>query len=287
MYEYYDKISLLDTRVRMRWHMINKWLYEEMRELDTDKFQVIDLKEVDDISQEVKEYIANHLISSFRNIEQLKFRYKDRDKEELRKYIKEKIFPNQDNQFSKNVKQGDWGEVLSAIILNDIKSVILPITKLRWKINNEKSMFGTDVFAIRENEEELQELIYCEVKTKITYDKEIGIKAYESLYRDNGSSLPDIIDFISKVYFEKGDYELAAKYDKIYLNMDNHTKEFQIFLIMDGSIWRDEIVDILKASSVDLERLFINIVLIPNFKDLIEETYELTADIGEKLVYGE
>lgn len=267
--------------------MINRWLYEEIRELDTDKFQVIDLREVNNISQEIKEYIANYLIQSFRNIEQLKFRYKDRDREELRKYIREKIFPIQSNQFSKNVKQGDWGEVLSSIILSDIKRVVLPITKLRWKINNEKSMFGTDVFAIREIQGKLPELIYCEVKTKITYDKEIGTKAYESLYRDNGSSLPDIIDFISRLYYEKGEYELAEKCDKIYLDMDKHEKEFQIFLVLDKSIWKDEIINILKDSSVNLEHLFVNIILIPDFRALMEETYELTADIGEKLVYGE
>ena len=181
--------------------MIEKWINEVPRNPCPYCYSVIDISELDEISDEVKRYISEFILFSFRNIEHLKRRYKGKPVEKLKEYIEKNIFaPNDDNP-GKNVRQGDWGEIISALVLRDLRGLVLPVFKLRWKVNREKAMFGTDVFAVKEDEHgNVQKLIYCESKTRRTYSKSVGVEAYNSLYKDNGQSLPQIIDFISNIF---------------------------------------------------------------------------------------
>ena len=267
--------------------MINKWISEEIRNPCKYCFSIIDITELDDISDDVKKYISEFILSSFRNIEHLKRRYKDKSVAELKKYIGNNIFAPNDDAFGKNVRQGDWGEIIAALILKDVRGFILPVSKLRSKVNHEKSMFGTDVFAIKEDSDgNIDKLVYCESKTRRTYSKNIGEEAYNSLYKDKGESLTQIIDFISKIYFEKGNYELADKYDEIFHNIENYEKEFQIFLVFEKSIWKEDILKTLHDLPPDIQNLHVNVLLIDNLKDVIEHTYNMTLEVGEELIYG-
>lgn len=267
--------------------MIKKWINEVPRKPCPYCYSVIDITELDEISDDVKRYISEFILSSFRNIEHIKRRYKDKPVEKLKEYIANNIFAPNDDAFGKNVRQGDWGEIISALVLKDFRGLVLPVFKLRWKVNHEKSMFGTDVFAVKEDEHgNIHKLIYCESKTRRTYSKSVGEEAYNSLYKDNGESLSQIIDFISKVYFEKGNFAISDKYDEIFNNIDKYKKEFQIFLILEKSIWNEEVLKTLHDIPPELHDLHVNVLLIENLKDVIEHTYNMSIEVGEELVYG-
>lgn len=267
--------------------MVKRWISETYDNENDFRFVVIDISEYTEITEEIKKVMATSLISSFRDIKQLKRRYENQPKTKLKEYIESKIFATKKDNFSVATRRGDWGEVLCGLILDEFRGYKLPVNKLKWKINNERSLFGTDVFAIKENASgNIESLVYTESKLRTSYSKDIGKEAYQSLYKDNGSSLPDIIDYISRLCFDKRDYEMADKFDNIYLNMKKYNKEFQIFLIFDKNTWRKEILDILNDLPPELDHLFVTIVLIDNLKVLIEETYELTIEVGEKLIYG-
>lgn len=267
--------------------MVKRWICEVPREDNNLCFTVLDISEHREITEEVKKLLASNLILSFRDIEHLKQRYKNQPEEKLREYIEGKIFSSEKDGFSRATRIGDWGEVFCGLVLDQFRGYTLPIKKLCWKINNEKSLFGTDVFAVKQADNgDVESLIYSESKVRTTYSKHIGKEAYESLYKDNGDSLPDIIDFISRVYFHKGDYEMAHKFDDVFLNIEKYDKEFQIFLLFDKGIWKDEILEILNELPPELENLFVTVILIDDLRDLIDETYRLAIGVGEELVYG-
>ncbi|MCK9544549.1 MAG: hypothetical protein M0R03_21220, partial [Novosphingobium sp.] len=96
----------------------------------------------------------------------------------------------------------------------------------------------------------------------------------------------DIIDFISRVCYSNGNYDMADKFDEVFLNIEDYNKEFQIFLLFDKKIWKEDILETLDEIPPELENLFVTVILIDDLKDLIEETYKLTVEVGEELVYG-
>lgn len=267
--------------------MVKRWINEKPRKDNSHSFTVIDISEHNKITEEVKRILASNLILSFRDIEHLKRRYKDQPKVKLKEHIENKVFATGKDGFSNATKIGDWGEVFCEVILDEFRGYALPIRKLKWKINNEKSLLGTDVFAIKQDKDgNIKDLVYSESKVKTTYLKDIGKQAYESLYRDNGESLPDIIDFISRLFYFQGNFEMADKFDDVFSNMEKYGKEFQIFLIFDKKLWKEDILEILNDIPPELENLFVTVVLIDGLRDLIDETYNLTIEVGEELVYG-
>ena len=61
-------------------------------------------------------------------------------------------------------KAGDFGEIFASLIINFIENKET-FNKLRWKYNNDKSVFGTDIVSF-DSLDEPSEICYCEVKTR-------------------------------------------------------------------------------------------------------------------------
>lgn len=79
---------------------------------------------------------------------------------------------------------------------------------------------------------------------------------------------------------------MSDKYDEIFDNINKYKKEFQIFLIIEKSIWNEDILQNLHDMSPKLRDLHVNVLLIENLKDVIEDTYNMSIKVGEELVYG-
>jgi Cap4 SAVED domain len=132
------------------------------------------------------------------------------------------VFPPLNTVIDKNVRRGDWGEIVTSLFLRDIRQLETALIKLRYKLNRKKSSFGIDVFGVQLDEAgKVSSLCVCETKTKITYDKQIGKKAYESLYSNDSSTIVTITDFMSTLYFNEGKLELANQFDEIVLQKAN------------------------------------------------------------------
>ncbi|MHC1761758.1 MAG: Hachiman antiphage defense system protein HamA [Negativicutes bacterium] len=269
--------------------MINQWLVEELRESAQFCFSVTDVTEKTPVTENIKKHIAMHLITCYRNPSYLKTMFQNKTPNTLEEYLKTLVFVPSDpaNQLMQNTRQGDWGEVLVSLLLIELRKLIVPTPKLRWKINNEKSMFGTDVFAISfGTDDEISQLVYCEVKTRRTYDHQLAVEAYASLYRDNSSSLPQIIDFVARTLFEQKRYEDATKMLHAFDNIDQLPKNYEIYLIVEKSQWEEKTLSKLNATPPLLPCLNINILLIDDMQSLVNEINALAIKEGKKIVYG-
>ncbi len=233
-------------------------------------------------------------MSQFKDLEHLKRMFKGESRSKLRKYIRNDIFPSIDSSLSlkqqelnNNVRQGDWGEVLTTSIALDIRSVNAPVRKLRYKMNREKSILGIDLLAFEEDgDNNIIKAILFESKTRRTYKKEIGIEAYNSLCNDSEKAFIDMLNFISTLFFDRGNYEMADRYDELIKNPDSIDKDYHAFIIMEKSVWKDAILDCLNREAFDFEDVYLNILLIDNMKNIVEETYLRTENMAIEVVYG-
>lgn len=291
--------------------MIRNWLREKIRDSNKYKFNIIDLEEIKDIDEEILNYLGKIILESYRKKEDLKRRFSSKSEEELRHYLYRQVFPNikefvkeKRNQPAKNVMQGDFGEILTSDVARKIKDLHVPILKMRFKFNNNKSVFCTDIFAHNLGDE-ITDLTYFEVKTRINNKKEnehyIAYNAAKSLIKDQESDNSEAIaDFLERYYYNLGEtvyeagneekageyFSLADKYGDIVLNSEKYNKNFEVVIIMDREKYNDCILTDLNELDFTCGRLEITILLVENIKNLYLKAFDYAYDYAKKYVYN-
>jgi hypothetical protein len=85
--------------------------------------------------------------------------------DEIRSYVKKQIIPGEDFRLDRNVRQGDWGEILAGLIVTYFQKLKVPINKLQWKFHKDKAVFGTDLIAFN-RDGDIKDIHYYEIKTR-------------------------------------------------------------------------------------------------------------------------
>lgn len=268
--------------------MIRDWLNHSKRCNHGYKFNIIDVAETEIRKEQLFPFwLAGELLIAYKNPEHLKRRYIKRDKTELREYLGNEVFPSLTAVMDKNVRRGDWGEIVSSLLLRDVMNLETALIKLRYKLNRKKSSFGIDVFGVQLDESgNVCGLCVCETKTKITYDKKIGVKAHDSLYMNDKSAIITIADFMSTLYFNEGKFELSDQFDEIVLQKANFPTDHHIFLVHEKSLWKEDIIIELDNLNELNQGLNFNVLLIDGLDKLANQCFALMPDVGEELVYG-
>lgn len=268
--------------------MIRDWLIHTNRNAQQFKYNVIDVSETNiRTNKAFPTWLARELLLAYKNPEHLKRRYSRRNKKELRDYLVNEVFPPVIEIMDKNVRRGDWGEIVTSLFLRDIKELETALIKLRYKLNRKKSSFGIDVFGVQLDQlGKVCSLCVCETKTKITYDKQIGVKAYNSLYSNDTSAIVTIADFMSILYFNEGKFELADQFDEIVLQKANFPTEHHIFLVHEKKLWNEDVLIELNNTQNLKQGFNVNVLLIDDLDNLAKHSFSLIPDVGEDIVYG-
>lgn len=280
--------------------MITSWLSEKERSISSFKFRVIDISEIKSIENEDLKYLAKELLTAYRDLSFLSKQYKNKPIEILIEYLQKDVFPNpdgivQDNQIRKNVRQGDFGETLSLKILQDLRNMHVPIYKLRYKFNNNRALFCTDIFA-QNSIDDLSEFYYYEVKTKIRYDEEICIIAHNSLKKDIPKE--SIADFLRRMYHERAQileiagkkeeaanyYNLAQAYGELFDKPQDFKHNYEIFLVIDKKLFKEDILSKLNDLPPSVTPLTVSILLVDNLEPLIIKSFESAINEAIKIV---
>jgi len=268
--------------------MIKEWLNSTSRKNHSFKYNIIDVEETVIRGEEkFPLWLAEELLFAHKNPEHLKRRYANKDKSELRSYLSDEVFPQLTKVLDKNTRRGDFGEIISSLILRDVHQLETALTKLRYKLNRKKSSFGIDVFGVKIDEKgKVSSLCICETKTKITYDKQIGVKAHDSLFVNDISSIITIADFMSTLYFSEGNYELSDQFDEIVIQKAAFPTDHHIFLVHEKCKWNEDVLSVLDDLEGLTQDFTINVLLIDDLDNLSNHSFSLIPDIGEGIVYG-
>lgn len=263
------------------------------------KLTIYDIDEVGDFD-EFCTYAGELISESYRDIEFLKFKCSGMNKSQVFEYLKDYVFPEGASNIDKNVKQGDFGEILTTAIINEFEQNVTACgNKLFWKMNNKKSLFCTDIFA-HNNDEEITDLIFYEVKTYTTSNHNLGILAHNSLFKDQQDGLNHIAEFMSRMYFTEGKAVLAtgntedsgalfskAKiYDNMVSNPKDYTHHFEIVLIRQFDQFHDNELTKLSNLPPQFNNLFVTVVLINDLANLVTRSFEIAYEQIWNKIHG-
>lgn len=296
--------------------MLKKWLKKNSGDNNTYSFSKVEFIETTKISDELMEYIGSNLLEAYRDLKSLKCTFKDEPKEKLIEYLKTYAFanieePTREQNIRKNVRQGDFGETIAMEVVKKFDEYDIPICKVRWKFNSNRSVFCTDMISHNMGNV-ITDLRYYEIKSRLTMNKEkvkindedkkhyVGVVAHQSLLKDEHSpNTESIADFLFRYYYNLAEefdnhgfdsvaqeyYASAAKYSDIVKHPEKYNRSFEIIIIVEKSLYKEDILQELHALPPQLEPLEVKIILIENLKDLFEKSFERSIDIAVKKVY--
>lgn len=270
--------------------MIDNWLEYHDKNDAGYVFKLVQITEKESPDDDLIQLLQEKIITSYRKLDYYKFYFEEAvTEDEIRKYVQDQVIPKDENQFDRNVRQGDWGEILSGIIVTYFQNLLIPINKLQWKFNKNKAVFGTDLIAFN-NGEKIEDIYYYEIKTRVNPNNKegkspnryyISIWAHNSLLNDEQSPTESIADFLARLYFEKQDYVTASKFNDIVKNPQNYNRNFELFLIVEKNKFVDNILEDLNNLPPKLTPLTVTIILIDNLSALVKRTWD---DIESVLV---
>lgn len=256
-------------------------------------FKLIEVTELVSPDNQIKKFLGKEILSSYRNLDYLKFLYEKRPTAELEKYLIENAFPSKEIQIVKNVGQGDFGEIIASLIVDYFYNLEVPLQKLRWKFNKDRSTFCTDMIAHNKGIS-ISDVHYYEVKTRLRCRKElvcgvsnhITINAHNALLKDQEAPNEAILDFLSRLYFEKGDFDKAKRYGDLVIGNQRHKKYFGLIFIINKSGFIKDILKQLNDLPPTLKPLTVTVVLIRDLAKIIDETRDIAVTEAIKYVYS-
>lgn len=254
------------------------------------RLNVITINSVKDTDAVLSSELQEALILSYADKGTYDLQFENATEQDIIDYINHKI-PGADNQLDKNVARGDFGEVFCQLVSEYFYGRTC-FNKLKYKFNNKKSVFGTDVLAF-DDINNPKEIRYYEVKTRKELTKEypkkgesaiyISIIAHNSLYKDYTESFNSVLDFMFQRLAEEKEYDKARVFRDINNNKTQIKKEFEIFILTeDNSQNKDNILKALNDLPPRFPALSVTIVVIKDLYAFIDKTW---STITNKAVY--
>jgi len=252
--------------------MVNDWLNYQIKSPKS-TFTFVLVSETQNVNDVIRTELQKEILDAYKDISFLKFRFKSKPRNDLVSYLENNILPSMKSQLSKNVWQGDFGEILASLIVSYLRGLTVPLKKIRWKLNKEKSVFATDMVA-HNTGEDITDMYYYEIKTRLDLtakrnSKYVTILAYESLKKNENIPNNAIADFLSQLFYYKKDYDNANKYTNIVDEVNSVNRNFELFFIGEKSTYKEEILDELNSLPPQLASLNVTVVLIDDFKNLV------------------
>lgn len=269
--------------------MFCSWFTVDKREPCSYKFVVEDVIEssqpnLTDAEDPILDNFANSLLTAHADPEMIKeecnILLEDLDVLNLsiiKQYIENHILPAQTGGVKGLARIGNFGEILSSMLLMNFQGFSVPIYKLRYREKQSWAMKLTDLCLINRDETLAKPLIcYGEVKTKSSqYNSNLGIEGHNSLVKDDALQDPEILKFFCTILYNSNKFEEASFFSRLRLGKIAYDKQYCLFLVHEKETWRDEILEKLDAHPIDnrLENFCVSVVLIQGLRKVIDESY--------------
>ena len=103
---------------------------------------------------------------------------------------------------AKKTQSGDLGELLATEYVNSETPFVVPINKLRWKIDRQMAMHGNDVIGVDSTADPVK-VLKGECKSRVAFTPSVVKEAAESLDLHDGRPNPSTLAFITKRLYEE------------------------------------------------------------------------------------
>ena len=179
----------------------------------------------------------------------------------------------------KQVARGDFGEAFASACLEQFENCVVPVRKLRFKIDPEQTQPGTDIVAFHLAGDEIESLEFIETKLRTGISRATAEEAHAQLVADNEVRFGDILEFVAERLAETNaeGYECLMRHLAARGAPTDRVGAFGVFLVWDQSTWEEEVLDRLNSVTPLLEPLHVRAARLPKLAELVDEAY---ASIG-------
>lgn len=181
---------------------------------------------------------------------------------EVAEHLRRNKYPTQ-----KSIRNGDFGEALTAALYRRVRRCCVPVLKLRYKQRPNQPVQGVDVIGFRLREDP-PVVVVPEVKTRTDRRLNVGVEAHESLEKVL-VDLPQAITFVVARLNDRG-IELASRVAQLLKTA--YVVERHIVLVNDDTAWSETIVERLGGKVTDETN--VTIMRIPKLADVITKAYD-------------
>ena len=256
--------------------MLTSWLETAVRTDTTLPFQVLDVRELPVERSLLVQTLAKELLVAHKDPAHLQRVAARAGLPRVRQYLASEVFPTR-----RNVRIGDFGEVLGAAILRERDGLYLPIFKLRYREKRDWPMRLTDLLALqRDHAHGFTAIRFGEVKTRTAADVQAACKGHESLASELATERPEIIAFVINRLFDQGRLEEADALEELLASGGSGIpRHHDVILLFERAAWNEEGLRRLAALPLRLPNLRVQVILIDRLSPLVDECYRHVTEI--------
>lgn len=252
--------------------MLDKWLTWSERHPNTySRFEVVDVEPAHELASEVRSHLVDLLHSSMFDPADLNAfaEHLGWSARELAGYR----VPTNDS-----IKRGDFGEVLTAAMLEQFHDYEVPVQKLRRKLMGNQTLPATDILTLRVGEAgSLEEVCFVESKLRTFRDNVVAVEGCTQLHKDYDSEKPAILPFVfTELLKKRGEEDPLFRAFRSYLadRGDNrHLDTFRLSLCFETAKWREKVLENLEESPLVPSKLCVHVVRVDRLRDLTDELF--------------
>ena len=179
-----------------------------------------------------------------------------------------------------SVTRGDFGEVVAAEAIEAFDNLVVPVRKLRYQIDPNQTLPGTDVVAFDINEErEITGLHLAESKYREKPGRSVLVEAIDQLEADRTRKFATTINFLAHRLREDGS-PLYQEFIDYLTDTGERNDTYSVCLTCDTEEWNGIPLEEAAALGETLKPLLIRVVTIEDANDLIDS---IVAQMGSAL----
>jgi hypothetical protein len=168
------------------------------------------------------------------------------------------------------VRRGEFGEALSAAILEELEGWIVPIVKLRYQVDPEQTQPGTDLLALHTDGTDVDDMLFGESKLRGALDNQAAVDAHDQLAEDESKEFADILVFVMARLLEQRS-DLIDPLTAYLARRDAAARgSYGIFLTFEDAAWRESVLDRLDDEPDLLDPLGVRVTRLDDLRDLAD-----------------
>lgn len=173
-----------------------------------------------------------------------------------------------------SVRRGDFGEVLAAEAAEAFDDLAVPVRKLRYQIDPNQTLPGSDVVAMELGFDSIEALEFIESKYRTNPAAGIAVDAHEQLATDRLDGYATTVGFLANRLNEI-DPDLYDWFLTYLSSRGADESRSTVVLTYDESNWSDAIAEDLEDLEEHLPDLMLRLFPLNDAAGLIDETYDL------------
>ncbi|HYU56245.1 MAG TPA: Hachiman antiphage defense system protein HamA [Candidatus Dormibacteraeota bacterium] len=246
------------------------WLRSSFRSSSPYKtFDVVDINEHRPLTIEVKSLLKTIIASALYDIDFLTIVAESLGWDTVQKMLTER------RPKVKNLRYGDFGEIITNAILADFFGYIIPVQKLRYRIETDQSLPGTDSIALKVVSGAITDVSFVESKLRSGQDTSKAVEGYHQLAADYVEDFFGFTTFVlSRMHEEK--HQLFSAFLAYLKDRKDTTnlESFRLGLVWEYGKWSETCLrNLEEARETAVPRMTVQLVRIQNLIPLIEELY--------------